>query len=277
MNLPIFPINSLTALGLGVFAYLTLTSYLFSQIVAHAAGAHGLGAMPHSAFAIAAKVTLVRVATLALTVWLIQRYAFFRRNPSESPRYFAYLVNGVAAAALTVAVGAFFHVSDQHPVAGLQNELPLVLLSLMLCSSVAFCCDDWADDSEAPRWLRPLEAVGCGAIMALGMVIIHLGGLGSLNAERGWLLAAFIGLPSALGMMVGACVPYIYRESRRASTARRDEAGDAATAPADAPPRPMGATPVAPADTNRHAWLERVAVHRRMTRAAPVIKAGGVG
>jgi hypothetical protein len=277
MNLPIFPINSLTALGLGVFLYLTLTGYLFAQIAAHTAGTPGVAAMPHSAFAMAAKVTLVRVATLALTVWLIQRYAFFRRAPGEAPRYFAYLVNGVAAAALTVAAGALLHIFDLNLVAGLQRELPLVLLSLMLCTSVAYCCNDWTDDSAAPRWLRPAEAASCGAVMALGMVIILVGGLGSLRAGGGLLLASYIGLPAALGMMVGACVPHIYRESRRAAAARRNEAAGAGPRPADPPRRAGEALLPAATDTSPHGWRGRAAARRRANPAAPARRAGGAG
>jgi hypothetical protein len=277
MNVPIFPINSLTALGLGVFAYLTLTGYLFAHLVAKAADAQGLEALPNTAFMMAAKVTLVRVATLALTVWLIQRYAFFRRNPGESPRYFAYLVNGIAAAALTAAGGAGLHLWDLDPVAGLRNELPLVLLSLMLCTAVACCCNDWAEDGKPPRWLRLAEAVGCGAIMALGMVIIDLADLGRLNAGSGRLLAAFIGLPSALGMMVGACVPHIYRESRRTAAARRDDAGKAELAPADAARLPVEAALPAPADARRYVVRLHATAHRRGTEPEPVIRAGRAG
>lgn len=229
MTAPVFPINSLTALALGVFAYLTLTGYLFSSLVAGAASGSGGPVMP-SAFAIAAKITLVRVSTLALCVWLMQRYDFFRRSPGEAPRYFAYLVNGLAAAALAVLAGIGLHLFDGDLLAGLRQEAPLVLLSLMLCTAVAFCCDDWADEATPPRWLRPVEAVGCGAAMALGMAIVNAAELTPLHPSGGWLLVAFIGLPAALGMIVGGCVPHIYRETRRTAAARQREAGSTATA-----------------------------------------------
>ena len=175
-------------------------------------------------FAIAAKITLVRVATLALTVYLIQRYAFFRRGPGEQPRYFAYLVAGVAAAALTAAAGLVLHLSDSNPFAGVQTEGAIILLSLMLCTAVAFCCDDWTEETRPPRWLRPAEAAGCGFVMALGMVIVIAANLIPFQPAGGPLIAAFIGLPGALGAIVGACVPHIYRETRRVAAARRAEA-----------------------------------------------------
>jgi hypothetical protein len=240
MNEPLFPINSLTALGLGLFAYLELTGYLFSHLAMQATPSAGVFApMPSFAFTMAVKITLVRVATLALTVWLIQRYPFFRREPGEGPRYFAYLVAGLAAAVLTTGVGLCFHVLDPDPPAGLQKEVPLVLLSLMLCAALAFCCDDWTKEDHPPIWLRPVEAVGCGAVMALGMIIVHVADLGALNVGGGWLLAAFIVLPSALGIMVGACVPHIYREANRVVAASRAEALRAAAAVPPDPPQLM--------------------------------------
>ena len=225
MQQPVFPINSLTALALGLFAYLELTGYLFSYLAMSTTATAGAVAQPPSfGFAMAIKITLLRVASLALTVWLIQRYRFFRREPGEAPRYFAYVVAGLVAAAATLAATSCFHILDSDPVMGLQKEAPVVLLSLMLCAAVAFCCDDWVQETEPPRWLRPAEAVVCGAVMALGMVIIHMADLGMLNIRGGWLLAAFIGLPCALGMIVGACVPHIYREANRVVAAAKAEA-----------------------------------------------------
>ncbi len=109
ISAPAFPINSLTALGVGIFAYLALTGHLFSYLFTIAPSRPVTDAVMPGPFAIAAKITLVRVATLALTVYLIQRYAFFRRGPGEPPRYFAYLVAGVAAAALTAVAGLVLH------------------------------------------------------------------------------------------------------------------------------------------------------------------------
>jgi hypothetical protein len=263
MNAPLFPINSLTALGLGLFAYLELTGYLFSHLAIQAMPSAGVFApMPSFAFTMAVKITLVRVATLALTVWLIQRYPFFRRAPGEGPRYFAYLVAGLAAAALTTGVGLCFHVLDPDPVAGLQREVPVVLLSLMLCAALAFCCDDWTKEDHPPIWLRPVEAVGCGAVMALGMIIVHVADLGALNVGGGWLLAAFIVLPGALGMMVGACVPHIYREANRVVAASRAEALRAAAVMPSDPQLVPVVLPLARAETSE----ARVGPRRRNRR-----------
>jgi hypothetical protein len=264
MNQPVFPINSLTALGLGLFAYLELTGYLFSTLAMKATPSGGVFApMPSFAFTMAVKITLVRVATLALTVWLIQRFSFFRREPGEGPRYFAYLVAGLAAAALTMAIGSCFHVVDPDPAAGLQKEVPLVLLSLMLCTAVAFCCDDWTKEDHPPTWLRPAEAVGCGAVMALGMIIVLVADLGALNVGGGWPLAAFIVLPSALGIMVGACVPHIYREANRVVAASRAEAlRAAAVMPSDPPQLVPVVLPLARAETSE----ARVGPRRRNRR-----------
>ncbi|MGE0259181.1 MAG: hypothetical protein AB7T18_10545 [Alphaproteobacteria bacterium] len=244
ISAPVFPINSLTALGVGIFAYLALTGHLFSYLFTAAPSGPGTNAAMPGPFEIATKITLVRVATLALTVYLIQRYPFFRRRPGEPPRYFAYLVAGLAASALTVAAGLALHFFDSDLVAGVRKEGALVLLSLMLCTAVAFCCDDWAEETRPPWWLRPAEAVVCGLAMALGMVVVLAANLSPFQPTKWLVIAAFIGLPAALGAIVGACVPHIYRESHRVAAARRAEADREPPAPR-IQPAPLIAEPLA--------------------------------
>ena len=81
-------------------------------------------------------------------------------------------------------------------------------------------------------------------------------------------LAAWIVLPSAMAMMIGACVPHIYREARRASAARRDEAMRSAAMPIYEPRRLLLPSTLAPphSPTARQAWLPRVGVRRRRTQ-----------
>ncbi len=207
---PAFPLNSLTGLALGLFGYFVLSGWLFSNLVPH-------GPASASPLAMAAKITLVRVSTLMLSIWLTQRYAFFRRAPGEPPRYFAYLVNGGAAGGLTAAITGCLHLIDTGV---LYVDTSLVLLSVVLCSAVAFCCDDWTDEScPPPRW-RVAEAIGCAAAMSAGMVIVIAGGLASFAAQSASLTLAYIGLPGVLGLIVGGCVPHIYREAQRAAAAK---------------------------------------------------------
>jgi hypothetical protein len=213
MNLPQFPVDSLAVLALALFLYLIFASWVFGR----AAGATG---HPVNGLAMAFKITLVRLVTIGVTVWLMQRYAFFHRMPGEPPRYFAYLVNGVIAAAVAFAVCLPFDFTN----AG--NMLPPALLSFAICTAVALCCDDWVEDKPAPFWLRVTEAAGCGAVMAVSVILLYFGDLmtfraGSLPPEA---LALLIALPSGLACVIRGYIPHIYRTARRAAMARREEA-----------------------------------------------------
>jgi hypothetical protein len=219
MGLPTFPINALTGLAISLFGYLALSGYLFANLVPHDQ------AITSAPFVMAAKVTLVRIGSVMLCVWLIQRYAFFRRSAGEPPRYFAYLVNGLAGAALTLLIVACLRLFDLQQVLA---DLPLALISLMLCTAIAFCCDDWSGDDAPPQWYRLAEALGCGTVVGLGMFVIVASGLAQFTAQTSFLSVAYIGLPGALGAIIGACVPHIYREARRAAAARDSAAGDPA-------------------------------------------------
>ncbi|MBV8935655.1 MAG: hypothetical protein JO095_07615 [Alphaproteobacteria bacterium] len=213
MNLPNFPIDSLAVLALTLFLYLIFASWMFAQ----AAGATG---KPVNGLAMAGKITLVRLVTIGVTVWLMQRYAFFHRMPGEPPHYFAYLVNGLIAAAVAFAVCLPFDFAN----AG--NMLPPALLSFAVCTAVALCCDDWIEDRPAPFWLRFAEAAGCGAVMAVSVILLYFGDMmtfraGSLPPEA---FALLIILPSGLACVIGGYVPHIYRTAHHAALARRDEA-----------------------------------------------------
>jgi hypothetical protein len=213
MNLPQFPIDSLAALALALFLYLIFASWMFTKVA-------GVTGQPVNGLAMAGKITLVRLVTIGVTVWLMQRYAFFHRMPGEPPRYFAYLVNGVIAAAVAFAVCLPFDFAR----AG--NSLPPTLLSFAICTAVALCCDDWVEEKPAPFWLRFVEAAGCAAVMALSMILLYFGDLMTFHAgslESGG-FTLLIALPSGLASVLGGYVPHIYRTARRAAQARRDEA-----------------------------------------------------
>lgn len=137
INQPRFPIHSLTVLALGIFLYLLVAIEFFDRLMATA--------QPHQAgsLMIAAKVAVVRLGTICLTVWLMQRCAFFRREPGDPLRFFAYVVNGLTAAAVAVGISLLFHLSNDAPLIAVAGDLPLFLLSFMLCTTLALCCDDW--------------------------------------------------------------------------------------------------------------------------------------
>jgi hypothetical protein len=222
MNLPRFPIHSLTVLALGVFLYLLVAIVFFERLMATPQQHHAAGLM------MAAKVAVVRLGTIGLTVWLMQRYPFFRRAPGEPPRFFAYVLNGLIAAAVAAGISLSFHVGSPDLLNAASGDLPLILFSFILCAVLALCCDDWVADTMPPTWLRLAEAAGCAAAMALGiaLVVAYLPDDLGLTADQ-WTaprLVMLFAFPSTMAFVIGACVPHIYRSAHRAATARRDEA-----------------------------------------------------
>ena len=227
MNLPRFPIHSLTVLALAIFVYLLVAVVFFDRLM----GSPQLHQI--SGLMIAVKVAAVRLGTIGLTVWLMQRYSFFRREPGDPPRFFAYVLNGLIAAGAAAGISVLFHLGnpDLLPI----GDLPLILLSFMLCTALALCCDDWVEEKIPPVWLRVVEATGCAAAMALGMafVVTYLSGGLPFSADQliGSKLVMLFVFPSAMAFVIGGCVPHIYRSARRAATARRAEVSQVAVAP----------------------------------------------
>jgi len=190
---------------------------------------------PGGGLLVAGKIALARLAAIGVTVWLMQRDAFFRRAPGDPPRFFAYVICGVIATAVAAGICLVFELGNGAPLSGLRQDLPAILLSGILCAVVAFCCDDWAEDTVPPVWLRFAEAAGCASVMGLGAIIIYFGDLLPFPANvwpHHWMLVAWMVLPSVMALFIGGCVPHIYRSARRAATARHEEAREA---PAPAP------------------------------------------
>ena len=245
MNLPEFPISSLTLLGAGIFLYLLLVSLVFS----YATG--GPDQMPVG-LALPSKIALARIAAVGLTVWLMQRYTFFHRAPGEPPRYHAYLLNGMIAGALAAVVCVLFHLGT--PTLS-REDIPVITLSALLCTAVALCCDDSpAEAAPRPR-LRLLEAIGCGAVVAIATILLYsLRLMPVASSMSGWNLAAWITLPSAMAMMIGGFVPHIYRQARLAAAARRGEAAPVAAQPAPRISRAAAAAPATDMTSRKPGW-----------------------
>jgi len=259
MNLPEFPISSITVLGAGIFLYLLTASMVFSYAVAGPAQAPVGLALP-------LKIALARIAALGLTVWLMQRYAFFRRSAGEPLRYHAYLLNSAIAGVLAAIVCAVFHLGT----AALSREdVPVITLTVLLCAAVALCCDDSPEEPARPHRLRVLGALGCAAVVAFGTALLYLLGLLPVaGAISGGLLATWIALPSAMASMIGGFVPHIYRRARLAAAARRDDVSSAA---APEPPLRISRHAVRAAASGiaaeRLNWAPRL--HRRSSRGKP--------
>jgi hypothetical protein len=208
---PEFPLNSLTGLGLGIFAYLLVATIWFSyrSDAAPAVGLVGAG-----------KITIARILSIGTTVLLLQRFAFFRREPGDPPRYFSHLLNGILAGVVAAGVGVLFRIGGDSLFT--VEEVRIAILSGILCAAIAFCCDDWSQDNPPPGWLRSAEAIGCGLAMAAGTALLWFAGAAPAmpNVSSGTRLVTWIALPSAMATMIGACVPHIYRGSRRVAAAR---------------------------------------------------------
>jgi hypothetical protein len=171
MNEPEFPIDSLTLLALGVFLYLAFLSTFF---------AHLNSAAPHNGSYMlgTAKVGLTRIVTIGILVWTIQRFSFFRREPGHGRRYFSYAISGlIAALAAAIICLPFASLEGKTISAELSESLPPIVLSAVLCVALAFFCDDWPEDSDAPVRLRLVEGGGCAAVIALTACFLYLADL----------------------------------------------------------------------------------------------------
>ncbi len=230
MSLPRFPINSLTVLAVAMFLYLGVLILSLGNVVGMRQYDQVSGLM------VAVKSTMVRLVSLAVTVYLMQRYSFFRRAPGDPPRFFAYVVNGIIATAAAGIICLSSHLGDADPLASAGSDLPIILLTFPLCTALALCCDDWVEDTAAPSWLRLAEAAGCGLVMAAGMAMVLIYMSDRLPFPTvgiaGWKIAMVIGFPTTLSMVYGGCIPHIYRASRRAASIRREEAREFVAPPA---------------------------------------------
>jgi hypothetical protein len=214
--------------------------------------AHLPGA-PHSAensLLMCGKITLARLIAVAVTVWLMQNYPRFHRSPGETPHYFAYVVCGVIAGAASAGVCLIFRIEDASPLVGLGNDLPVILLSGILCAMVALCCDDWPGDAIPPARLRWAEAAACGSVMAVGIALIYAANLLPLELPP-LMLAAWIGLPTIMALVIGGWVPHIYRSARRGAIAQRAAACPPALAPASSTAGGQGPVAMAPGLASR--------------------------
>jgi hypothetical protein len=103
--------------------------------------------------------------------------------------------------------------------------------------------------------LRLLEAIGCGAVVAIATILLYsLRLMPVASSMSGWNLAAWITLPSAMAMMIGGFVPHIYRQARLAAAARRGEAAPVATQPAPRISRAAAAAPATDMTSGKPGW-----------------------
>ena len=219
---------------MGVFAYLFLTSVFFAHLP-------GAPTQTSSWLATTSKIAVVRVVTVGFTIWLMQRFAFFRRGADRPPKFFAYVVCGLIACLVSGMIRLPFHIGDANFASGLHQDIPLVVLSGWLCLVLSGCCDDWTADTPAPIRLRVIEAIACGTAMVLATTGIYL--TDALPFRLcGWWIAAWILLPSLMAAGIGGFVPHIYRSARHAAAARRNLEPSGPPPPAEVPTGPLKIT-----------------------------------
>jgi hypothetical protein len=120
MNLPRFPIDSLTLLAGALLFYFLIVLRL--PIVPH---------HPDGWFFTSSKITLARLASIGLTIWLMQKnyYSVFHRLPGGSFRYFGYVLCGILAASASAGVCLIFHHGGVDALDSLTLDLPIIVLS----------------------------------------------------------------------------------------------------------------------------------------------------
>jgi hypothetical protein len=211
MNQPRFPIDSLTLLAGALLLYFLIVLRL--PIVPD---------QPDGWFFTASKVTMARLASIGLTVWLMQKnyYSVFHRLPGGPRRYFGYVLCGILAASASAGVCLIFRHGGVDALGSLKADLPIIILSGVLCAALALCCDDWTEDTVAPTWLRCIETVGCGLAMGVVMVLLYFG----TDLLPPKISPLVLGLAPVLGVIVGGWVPHIYRSAHRAAMSDRGNA-----------------------------------------------------
>jgi hypothetical protein len=217
MNEPEFPIDSLTLLAFGVFLYLACLSIFFAHL-------HGDPGHNGAQMLVTAKVAVIRIATVGVLIWMLQRFSFFRRKPGSGRRYFGYVLCGLTTAMVAAVISVPFAFPEGKTISTeLGDSLPPIVLSGILCLALAFFCDEWPEDHAAPSRLRVLEASGCAAAMVVATAFLYLADLlpASFGSLEGWMLVSWITLPSVMAFMIGLFVPHIYRSAQRAAAARR--------------------------------------------------------
>ena len=264
MNLPRFPINSLTVLAIALFLYLGVLILLVGGVVGmeHYDQAGGL--------MVAAKSAMVRLVTIGVTVWLMQGHRFFRRAPGEPPRFFAYVVNGAIATAAAASIcvytsgrcrsaGCYGRRSPDHPAElSALHRLGTLLRRL-------------GGEYASARLAAPRR--GGGMRLGDGRKYGHgpdlFGRQAPLPDRRGlpgWEITMVIGFPTSIAIVFGGCVPHIYRAARRAASIRREEASRSFAADA-----PLSEQPEAGVHRARAPSASQVASVMREETHSPVV------
>ena len=160
----------------------------------------------------------LQLVTGSVLCWLMVRRAVANNSaPNSSPSFSGFMVKGFAAVLIGIGVSLVVHASASDPLGGTSHDLRSIVIGFPLCLAAAFFWDHRVVDGRLPIWLRCAESYGCTSTMGLGLLALYLGQLvpPPIDALHGWRLAVTMTLPISLAIVIGGCVPYIYRAKLR--------------------------------------------------------------
>jgi hypothetical protein len=150
-----------------------------------------------------------------------QLWAFANRDGGGERPVLAYVLSGLLTLTVVLALSAVVY-SIRLGLPHAETLLPFgaqckwLALSTVLAVLLAFACDNYVTEAQAPRWLRWAESVSIAGGMALvGYVVVTW--LAADLAATGWRTPAQPWLPVALsaviGALFGATIPHWYRQT----------------------------------------------------------------
>lgn len=165
-------------------------------------------------------ISLAHVTTIGFTLWFMQRFTWARRTAGSSRPIASYILCGVIAAGLTSAIWIIFDIARIGTLPNADRfvfQVPFLIICGLLCSFVAYACDDVPPSVPEPMWFRCLEALGCALAMILpGWLITQLVPLPEhMAASQPNLLRVL--LPAGTALVVGFYIPTIYRTQDRST------------------------------------------------------------
>lgn len=220
-----FPVHSLAGLALLLLVLMLAADVLLRTFVVSDASE---GRRPYAPFLVALGHTLA----VGLTVFLMQRYSWFRRRPGGERPYLAYVLSGLAGGVAAGALAALFIALDTRtlPIDLSKHRIfsPLVVLSAALSFAIAYCCDTSTPATRTAALRRSVDAALCSVATALAAVLlIHV--LPDVSPaqrapedRKALVLLSIVALVATVGGLFDAFVPHMVRTARAAARSRRD-------------------------------------------------------
>ena len=163
-------------------------------------------------------ISLAHVTTIGFTLWFMQRFKWARRTTGAQRPIASYILCGIIAAGLTLLIWVLFDVAQNGNLPNKNRfvfQVPFLIICGLLCTFVAYACDDVPPSVPEPMWFRCLEALGCAAAMVLtAWLITRLVPLPEHMPDSQPNLLRVL-LPAGTALVVGFYIPTIYRTQDR--------------------------------------------------------------